>query len=64
MTAATSGMITGKSSVTWRLATSLWLGVDFIANKEKGLRAQVGFRLANSADDAKFEMKVAWGEES
>lgn len=27
-------------------------------------RAQAGFRLANPADAAKFEMKVAWGEES
>jgi len=27
-------------------------------------RAQSGFRLANPADAAKFEMKVAWGEES
>ncbi len=26
-------------------------------------RAQAGFRLANPADSAKFEMKVAWGEE-
>ena len=25
-------------------------------------RAQAGFRLANPADAAKFEMKVAWGE--
>ena len=27
-------------------------------------RAQAGFRLAKPADAAKFEMKVAWGEES
>ena len=27
-------------------------------------RAHAGFRLANPADAAKFEMKVAWGEES
>ena len=27
-------------------------------------RAQAGFRLANPADAAKFEMKVAWGEAS
>jgi hypothetical protein len=27
-------------------------------------RAHAGFRLANPADAAKFEMKVTWGEES
>ena len=27
-------------------------------------RAYAGFRLANPADAAKFEMKVTWGEES
>lgn len=27
-------------------------------------RARAGFRLANPADAAKFEMKVSWGDES
>ena len=27
-------------------------------------RAHAGFRLANPADAAKFEMKVTWGDES
>lgn len=27
-------------------------------------RAHAGYRLANPADAAKFEMKVAWGDES